>query len=72
MQFNNVIGLRNDITAATKFTYLKSYLRCYAAKLIQHLQVTEDNYVIAFELLKNEFMDKQAVINELFKKTIGV
>ena len=41
-KFNNVIGLRPNLFNATKFTYLKTYLKGYALKLVQHLHVTDD------------------------------
>ena len=57
-QFDNIVGCRTNISNSTKFTYLKSYLRGYALKLVQHLQVMEDNYEIALELLSKEFLNK--------------
>ena len=38
-QFDNVIGFRTNLSDSTKFTYLKSYLKGYAPKLIQHVHI---------------------------------
>ena len=70
--FNNVIGLRSNVSDSTKLTYLKTYLRGYAQKLILNLQITEDNYKIALELLNNEFLNKDAIKSELFSKLLNL
>ena len=71
-QFDNIIGLRTNITNATKFTYLRTYLKGYALKLVQHLQVTDENYVTALNLLSAEFLNKDSLINELLTKLLRV
>ena len=38
-QFNNIIGHRANLSNSTKLTYLKTYLKGYAHKLIQNLQI---------------------------------
>jgi len=70
--FNNIVGLRKDITASTKFTYLKSFLKGYASKLVQHLQVTEQNFSIAIDLLKTEFLNVEALVDDLFRKILDL
>ena len=71
-EFNNVIGLRLNLSEATKLTYLKNYLGGYALKLIQHLQITDGNYRVALTLLEKEFLDKDAIVDELFSKLIAL
>ena len=44
--FNNIIGNRTNINNSTKLTYLKTYLRGYALKIIQHLQINDGKYRI--------------------------
>ena len=68
-QFQNVVGMRGNLSKATKLTYLKSFLKSYAFKLIQHLIVSESNYDLALDLLNKEFLDENAIIEELLKKT---
>ena len=69
-QFNNIVGLRSNLTKSTKFTYLKTYLKGYALKVIQHLLVTDDNYSVALSLLEKEFLNKDALIDDLFTKLL--
>ena len=63
-KFNNIVGLRPNLSNSTKFTYLKTYLRGYALKLVQHLSVTDSNYLEAIELLEAEFLNVPALIDE--------
>ena len=69
-QFNNAVGLRKNLSPATKLTYLRSYLKGYAQKVIQHLKVTDSNYEVALNLLNSEFLNTQLLVDELFKKLI--
>ena len=71
-QFDNIIGFRTNLSNATKFTYLKSYLKGYALKLVQHLQISDENYDVALELLANEFLNKEALICDLLKKLLAL
>ena len=38
-------------------------------KIIQHLQITDENYPVALSLLDKEFLDKAAIVDELFRKS---
>ena len=67
-QFKNIIGDRSNISDSIKLTYLKTYLRGYALKLIQHLQIVDSNYKTALNLLKCEFLNEKALIEDLIKK----
>ena len=71
-QFNNVIGYRANLSDSTKLTYLKTYLRGYALKTIQHLQISNDNYKVAVDLLTREFLDSNALIDDLLKKLFAL
>lgn len=71
-EFNNIIGSRKNLDPGTKFTYLKTYLKGYAAKVVTHLSVTNDNYGIALELLEKEFLNPEAVIDEYFIKLLNL
>ena len=70
--FNNIVGNRNNLSNAVKLTYLKSYLRGYAAKIVQHLQVTSENFHIALGLLEIEFLDKDNLTSSLFDKILNL
>ena len=68
IEFNNIIGLRTNLADATKFTYLKTYLKGYALKVINHLHVTDENYQTALSLLEKEFLNKDEIVDDLFVK----
>ena len=70
--FNNIVGLRKNISGATKLTYLKSYVKGYAAKVIQHLQVADENYSVAIDLLEQEFLNQDKLTGELFDKFLNL
>jgi len=67
-QFNNVIGFRSGLSDSTKLMYLTTYLKGYAHKLVQHLQVNDENYSVALNLLNAEFLNKDAIVDDLLKK----
>ena len=71
-QFNNIVGLRTNLSDSTKFTYLKTYLKGYALKVVQHLLVNDTNYTIALNLLESEFLNKDSIIDDLFKKILSI
>ena len=66
-QFSNCIDACGTLSSANKLTYLRSYLSGYALKIITHLSVTDDNYDVAFSLLKEEFLDIPYTVDESFK-----
>lgn len=69
-QFDNIVGLRTDLSNSTKFTYLNSFLKGYTFRLVQHWQITDENYEIAVRLLTDEFLNKEALIEDLLKKLL--
>lgn len=71
-KFNNVVGLRANLSDSTKFTYLRTYLKGYALKLVQHLQVTDSNYKEALKLLEVEFLNTNALVDDLFRKLLDL
>ena len=70
MKFSNVIGSRKDLSDSIKLTYLKSYLKGYAYKVVQHLHITDQNYKLAQTLLGKEFLDENTVVNDLISNLL--
>ena len=66
-QFQNCIEACGSLSDANKLTYLRSYLAGNAFKLINHLSVTDDNFEIALDLLKDEYLDIAHIVDESFK-----
>jgi len=71
-QFNNLVGLRTNLSDSTKLSYLRSYLRGYALKLVQHLQICDDNYSVCVDLLKSEFLNEEALVDDLLRKFLNL
>ena len=69
-QFENIIGSKKNLSDSSKLVYLRGYLSKYAFKLIQYLSVCDDNYSIALDLLKQEFLDLNFMVDELMKKLL--
>src|SRR5215469_5735944 len=67
----NVIGLRDEFSNATKLAYLASYLSDYSLSIISHLSIINDNYPIAMELLKKEFLNKNLIIAKAYEFIIN-
>ena len=57
MQFENILGLRSNISESTKFTYLSMYLMEYAQKVMYNLRVTYSNFDVALKLLEKKFLE---------------
>lgn len=57
---------RTNLSANQKLQYLKAYLSGEASKLVSHLELTEDNYALAWALLNKHYNNKR----ELFASHI--
>uniref|UniRef100_A0A6P7GZ72 Uncharacterized protein LOC114348328 n=1 Tax=Diabrotica virgifera virgifera TaxID=50390 RepID=A0A6P7GZ72_DIAVI len=56
---------------AEKFFYLKSYLKGEALKLIDKLPVTDDNFVIALDLLHNRYSNQRQIIRSYYQQLLA-
>lgn len=59
--FQSLIHNNESIPAIQKFQYLATSLTGDAAKIIEAIKLTEDNYKIAWELLNKRFDDPRAI-----------
>ena len=71
-KFHSVVNSRTDISKSVKLTYLTSFLTGYAYKLIQHLQINDDNYDVALKLLEREFLDTDTLKNDHIAKLLNL
>ena len=69
-QFNNVIDSKKHLSESAKLSYLIEYLRDYALKQVSQLSLTDSNYKVALNLLKEEFLDKELIIDETLKNIL--
>ncbi|XP_031339663.1 uncharacterized protein LOC116168131 [Photinus pyralis] len=60
--FNSLINVDDNLTNIQKFHYLKSSLTGSAAEVIASLGVSNDNYAIAWNLLRDRFENKRLII----------
>lgn len=62
--FTNVI-IRNDrITGVQKMQHLKTRLVGAPAQIIGHLHISEDNFTVAWESLKNRYENKRLLVSK--------
>ena len=50
---------------------LKGYLTGYASQIISHQTLEDENFDVALELLKEEFLDISFIIDEIYKQIIN-
>lgn len=60
--FNTLINDNDTISNVQKFFYLKSSLKGEAAQVLHSLEASEQNYPIAWELLKSRFENKRIIV----------
>lgn len=62
--FVSLIHNNNGLSTVQKFHYLKSSLKKDAESLVQSLEITNDNYSVAWDLLKNRYENKKLIIRK--------
>ena len=65
--FHALIHQNSSLTPAQKLQYLKLCLEGDASTLIENLSISDANYPIAFELIKNRFDNKRRIRQAHFK-----
>lgn len=69
--FVSLIDSNRQLSQIQKFYYLKSCLKGEAEKHLESIDVTNDNYEIAWKLLKDRFEDKQLIISKTVELLIN-
>jgi len=67
--FGALIGSNDEITNTLKLYYLKSYVSDAAAKLVNNLSMSDDDYPSAWKILMSEYEDKRALEIALDKQS---
>lgn len=70
--FTALIVNNPSLTDIQKFIYLKSFLRDEALNLIDSLQVTNENFNTALEIVRRRYENKLSVINAHFNTLLDV
>ena len=65
LQFQNCV--RDLESNEVKLTLLKSYF----SDLISHLTLESCNYIVTIDLLKREFLNKNLIINAIFRQILS-
>lgn len=63
--FNRMVHQNKQIDNGLKIEYLKSVISGDAAKMINHIEPTPENYVICYELLCKRYQNKREILGKL-------
>lgn len=61
--FTNLIHNNELLNNAQKMQYLKTNISGEPAKIVSHLQISDENYETAWELLQNRYNNKRMIVN---------
>ncbi|XP_039312439.1 uncharacterized protein LOC105203331 [Solenopsis invicta] len=70
--FESLIATNPSLSPVQKLYYLTTALSGEAAKVIAPLEITNDNYAIAWELLKNRFENKRLIVQYLIQTLLDI
>lgn len=70
--FNSLIHESSHYSKVEKMYRLKSYLKGEAGRLIQHLTVTNENYLAAWEILNNRYENRRLLFTSQFDKILDL
>ncbi|EFA12768.1 hypothetical protein TcasGA2_TC010296 [Tribolium castaneum] len=70
--FRKVIYENTSISDVEKMQYLKTDVKDEAARLIQHLQITDGNYQAAWDLLTKRYQNSRLMITKLVDQILDV
>lgn len=68
--FLRVIHENNTLSNVEKLQLLKQYTKSEAAKLLQHLSLTGDNYASAWDILKERYNHKRLILSKLIDRIL--
>ncbi|GBM24909.1 hypothetical protein AVEN_246326-1 [Araneus ventricosus] len=70
--FEAAVSNNQNLTGAQKLQYLKGSLKSDALKIVNSLSITNDNFEIAWKLLKDRYFNKREIVSSLMKKFINI
>ncbi|GFQ69718.1 DUF1758 domain-containing protein [Trichonephila clavata] len=65
--FEAAVSNNQNLTGAQKLQYLKGSLRSDALRIVNSLSITNDNFEIAWKLLKDRYFNKREIMSSLVK-----
>ncbi|GFY32208.1 DUF1758 domain-containing protein [Trichonephila clavipes] len=70
--FQAAVTKNQNLTGAQKLQYLKGVLKGDAQKMVQSLPITDGNFQIAWDLLKERYFHKREILSSLMKKLMNI
>ncbi|GFV84158.1 DUF1758 domain-containing protein [Trichonephila clavipes] len=70
--FQAAVTNNQNLTGAQKLQYLKGVLKGDAQKIVQSLPITDGNFQIAWDLLKERYFHKSEILSSLMKKLMNI
>lgn len=64
--FDKIVHTNQNITDSIKMQYLKTCLKADAAKLVNHMAPTAENYDACYNVLRNRYDNKRELLGKLF------
>lgn len=71
-QFDAAIDSNNSLSQCQKLQYLKSFLTEEPLNLIRHLDLTNQNYQVAIELLESKYYKYRKIVFDLIDKLLNL
>ncbi|KAJ8962080.1 hypothetical protein NQ318_018031 [Aromia moschata] len=70
--FNGLIHTNSSLFNVHKLYYLQSCLKGEASQVIKNLEISDSNYTITWELLKERFENKRLIVNKHIQEILEV
>ncbi|XP_059050651.1 uncharacterized protein LOC131845591 [Achroia grisella] len=66
--FISLVHNNTSLSSVQKLHYLKTSVSGEAEHLLKHIQITENNYALAWNTLKDRYGNKRLIVNSLLKR----
>ncbi|GFQ84399.1 integrase catalytic domain-containing protein [Trichonephila clavata] len=70
--FEAAVSNNQNLKGVQKLQHLKGSLRSDALRIVNSLSITNDNFEIAWKLLKDRYFNKREIMSSLMKKFINI
>jgi hypothetical protein len=69
--YTSLIHQNTSLSKIQKLYYLKSSITGEAEQLLRHIQITENNYEIAWNTLNKRYNNRRMIVNSILQRLIG-
>lgn len=70
--FKEIVHRNKNIDDGLKMHYLKTLVKGEAARIINHISPTGENYAVCYGLLKNRYENKRELVGKIFDKILDL